>query len=138
MIQPAEHAGLLLRKAAQDEFVLAKLTPDPDSPDEVIGFHAQQAVEKMLKAVLAACGISFRRTHDLVELIDILGDSGLAIPANLEDIRRLTPFAIAFRYDDLPSEPSARLDRTWTLDRVQQARAWAESMIRGDTAAPET
>jgi len=41
-----EHAELLLRKAAQDQFTLEKLFPDPASPDEVIGFHAEQAVEK--------------------------------------------------------------------------------------------
>ena len=34
-----EHAELLLRKAAQDEFVVEKLSFDPASPDEVIGFH---------------------------------------------------------------------------------------------------
>jgi len=42
-----EHARLLLRKAAQDEFVLLKLILDPASPDEMIGFHAQQAVERV-------------------------------------------------------------------------------------------
>jgi HEPN domain-containing protein len=31
-------------------------------------FHAQQAVEKSLKAVLFAHGVEFRRTHDLYEL----------------------------------------------------------------------
>jgi len=46
-----ERAERLLRKAAQDKFVLSKLVSDPASPDELIGFHAQQAIEKMLKAV---------------------------------------------------------------------------------------
>lgn len=48
-----EHTALLLRKAREDEFTVEKLIPDPASSDEVIGFHAQQAVEKVLKAVLA-------------------------------------------------------------------------------------
>jgi hypothetical protein len=43
-----EHAELLLHKAQQDEFALEKLIPDPASPDEIIGFHAQQAIEKTL------------------------------------------------------------------------------------------
>jgi hypothetical protein len=50
-----EHAEVLLRKAQQDEFALEKLAPDPASPDEIIGFHAQQAIEKSLMAVLE-CG----------------------------------------------------------------------------------
>ena len=49
-----EHAALLLRKAKQDQFTIEKLLPDPASPDDVIGFHAQQAVEKMLGWVLWA------------------------------------------------------------------------------------
>ncbi len=48
-----ELAKLLIRKAGQDEFVILKLIADPVSPDEIIGFHAQQAVKKLLKAVLA-------------------------------------------------------------------------------------
>ena len=44
-----QYAEILLRKAAQDEFVLTVLVPLPESPDEAIGFHAQQAVEKLLK-----------------------------------------------------------------------------------------
>ncbi len=33
-------AHLLLRKAAQDEFIVSKIIDDPDTPDEAIGFHA--------------------------------------------------------------------------------------------------
>jgi hypothetical protein len=39
-----EHAELLLHKARQDEFALEKLISDPALPDEIIGFHAQQAI----------------------------------------------------------------------------------------------
>ena len=34
-MQSRELADLLFRKAAQDEFVLVKLIPDPASPDDV-------------------------------------------------------------------------------------------------------
>jgi len=53
MRRSRELAELLLQKAQQGEFALDKLMPDLDSPDEIIGFHAQQAIEKMLKAVPA-------------------------------------------------------------------------------------
>ena len=52
-MQSAELARLLLRKAKQDQYAMNRLLDDPSAPDEVIGFHAQQAVEKMIKAVLA-------------------------------------------------------------------------------------
>ena len=48
-----ELALLLVRKAEGDESILDKLLDDPDVPDEILGFHVQQAVEKRLKAVLA-------------------------------------------------------------------------------------
>lgn len=67
-----EYARLLMAKSRQDELVVEKLAGDPDVSDEVLGFHAQQAIEKLLKAVLTEGGIPFRRTHDLTELIDLL------------------------------------------------------------------
>jgi len=60
MRRSRELAELLLQKAEQDEFALDKLIPDPNSPDEIIGFHAQQAIEKMLKAVLALAAVRYR------------------------------------------------------------------------------
>ena len=121
-MQPLEHAKLLLRKAAQDDFVLRKLLADPQSPDDIIGFHAQQAVEKIFKAVLSAREIRFRRTHDLVELIDLLKTHGISFPTSLEDIRRLNPFAATVRYDEFPLESEEPFDRAWAADSVQRVR----------------
>ena len=42
-----------------------------DVREETAMFHAQQAVEKMLKSVLVRMGVEFRKTHDLIELADI-------------------------------------------------------------------
>ena len=49
----------------QDQYVMNRLVEDPSAPDEAIGFHAQQAVEKLIKAVLAHRAIEYRRTHQL-------------------------------------------------------------------------
>ena len=121
-----KHAELLLRKAAQDEFTLDKLISDPDAPDEVIGFHAQQAVEKMLKAVLALRSVRYRRTHDLVELIDALRDNGIVFPNELEEVRLLGPFATEYRYDDLPCDGAPPVDREWIRECIRRTRSWAE------------
>ncbi|MEA2045355.1 MAG: HEPN domain-containing protein [Euryarchaeota archaeon] len=69
-----------------------------------MGFHGQQAAEKLLKAVLADAGITYPITHRLAELIDLTNDAGLSFPESLDDIRFLTPFAVEFRYDILPKE----------------------------------
>jgi hypothetical protein len=50
---PPDHPDVLLRKAFQDELVLERLLADPDVDDDTLGFYAQQAIEKLLKAALA-------------------------------------------------------------------------------------
>ncbi len=67
-----ELASLLVRKAEGDEAILDRLLDDSDVPDDVLGFHAQQAIEKRLKAVLAFCGIDFERTHSIGYLTSLL------------------------------------------------------------------
>ena len=126
-----DNAEVLLRKARGDEFTVEKLNPDPASQDEIIGFHAQQAVEKLLKAVLAHHAVPYPRIHDLTELVDLLRDSKISFPENLEEIDRLTPFATVFRYADLAAEPPRAFDRAWALELVRRVRTWAGDSVRG-------
>ena len=64
---PSRQMQLLLSKARQDEYVVDKFVRDPDAPDEVYGFHAQQAAEKLLKAILVQAGIEVPRSHRIAE-----------------------------------------------------------------------
>jgi HEPN domain-containing protein len=125
-----ELAELLLRKAEQDEFALDKLIPDLDSPDEIIGFHAQQAIEKMLKAVLALAAVRYRWSHDLVELLDLLRKNSISYPEALEEITALTPFATMLRYEERVVQTEKPFDRFWACECVRRVRAWAESALR--------
>jgi hypothetical protein len=85
-------AAEFLADAAQDEFT--QFFPDPASADGVIGFHAQQAGEKMkmLNAVLALRSVSYRPTHTIAALLDHLREHRASFPAGFQDIP-LTPFA---------------------------------------------
>ena len=123
-----EHAVLLLRKASQDIYVLEKLSADLAAPDEVLGFHAQQAVEKMLKAVLTNRAIRYGRTHDLTDLLKLLHENRFSIPADLEEVTLLAPFAAEFRYTELPAQPP--FDRSRALELVRRVRSWAECVIQ--------
>jgi HEPN domain-containing protein len=60
-----EQALLLLRKAAQDKALLDAVIASDQVSDEIIGFHCQQAAEKILKALLSDVGVRFRRTHEI-------------------------------------------------------------------------
>jgi hypothetical protein len=69
-------ARILLDKAAEDEAVLL-LDGVPDGP---FGFHVQQAIEKLFKALLCQLNVEFRHTHDLRPLVVLLMAAGESIP----------------------------------------------------------
>lgn len=99
---PAEQARLLLRKAIQDMAVLERLIDDPIIEVATLGFHAQQAAEKLLKALLAVGGHDYPRSHDLELLLDLLASVGRPLPDALQDVDGLALFATVYRYEDLP------------------------------------
>jgi HEPN domain-containing protein len=70
---------------------------------EAIAFHAQQCVEKYLKALLCWEGIDFPKTHDVGQLILLLPPSA-KLKLAPEEQRRLTLYATVTRYpgDDNP------------------------------------
>ena len=65
MNRQTEYARTLLGKAKDDAYILECLVRVSDSPAWGLGFHAQQAIEKAIKAVLAAHNINFPFTHDI-------------------------------------------------------------------------
>lgn len=92
------------------------LAADPPLLEDA-AFHAQQAVEKALKAFLVWHERPFRKTHDLGEI----GQLCTAVDPSLEPLCRradaLTVYAWAFRY---PSDVVAPL-----LEEVGEASALA-------------
>jgi len=85
-------------KRAQSSLALAKVPRPKDALWEDLCFHAQQAAEKALKAVLVEKKISFRFVHDLNELIDTLEEHGQKIPEQVKKSVILTGYAVATRY----------------------------------------
>jgi len=129
-----EQAKRLRHKAAVDEEAMTILMGAGASADEVIGFHAQQAVEKLLKALLSHRHIAFRRTHDLTELIDLLAANGVSMPPEIAEVRRLGPYAAEFRYLDIPADSTEPLDRLWASQCVEKTRSWVDRHL-GEPAA---
>lgn len=126
MKQPRDLALLYLALADRDLKTCRQLSEIADSDDEAIGFHAQQSIEKCLKAVLAAKAIPFRKTHDLVELVDLLKDRLHLTPPHIEMLDQLNPFAVTFRYEFLDLEP---VNRAQLRSAVETIRQWAEQQI---------
>jgi len=126
MAPAAEEARRLFRLAARDRSTFMLLVHMAQAPLSAVGFHAQQAVEKALKAVSALHEIETRRTHDLVALAQALLDAGCAVPFELESLRRLNPFAVEMRYEEEFELVTSRQELTET---VQSVLAWAECII---------
>ena len=126
---PPDLARLLLAKSDQDIYVLEKLVGDDAAPVEVFGFHAQQATEKLLKAMLAKQGISYGRIHRLGELVDLGMDHRVNFPGEVEALVDLTPYAVEYRYDAAPTEDHDDLDKPGVLDQIRAFRKWVESQM---------
>jgi HEPN domain-containing protein len=123
-----EHGLRLLERAKGDSHVAATLATDDGAPHWSVGFHAQQAVEKAIKAVMAYRAIQYPFTHDILLLLELLDANGIEAPPSSKDLVLLTPFATAWRYDD-PLQESTTIDYDWVLGRVEDTVAWAEALI---------
>jgi len=119
-------AQALLRTAKRDWKTVEVLLRDPDSPVTSVCFHAQQYLEKAIKAVLVSNGVIFRRTHDLGELADLLDQEGIAVPMPKDQLMRLNPFAVTFRYQDIEF---VSMDTDEVLEIIEIARVWAKEQI---------
>ena len=120
-----EVAGLLLRKAASDLSAARALAADSHQQDDVVGFHAQQAVEKSLKAVLALRGLEIPRTHDVVLLTRLVDTRREAVPDEVREAELLSPWAVAMRYDEM----DAALDRAAALRIAGASVQWANGQL---------
>jgi HEPN domain-containing protein len=88
-------------------------------------FHAQQAAEKALKAILAEAGRLFRG-HACVDLLAELQSDGIAIPPELESAaRRLDLHYIQSRYPNgLGGDPTHYYDAGIAEEAVRHAEAF--------------
>jgi len=66
-------------------------------PLDTVCFHAQQCVEKYLKALLCFYEIDFYRTHDIAALLTLL-PVHLRPEMSVEEQARLGDYAVAMRY----------------------------------------
>jgi len=96
---------------------------------EQVCFHAQQAVEKSLKAVLLYAKIDFPFTHDLEELLDTLEHGGIAVPGELKVIGELTPYAVESRYPGYWGEISGA-DVRAAVDLAEKTVVWADGYLK--------
>lgn len=106
---------LLLRSSSSDETVLRL-----DVSDGVFGFHAQQAVEKLLKALISEHNIRQKRTHSIAELLNQLATLGEQMPEFPTPLPSLTTHAVEFYYFEAPE--FVEIDRSAIRETVRLLR----------------
>ena len=82
-------------------------------------FHAQQAAEKYLKALLTWHQIEFPKTHAIEQLLDLVKEADAETASSLRDATLLTPYGVDIRYPGDQPEPD-----------LEEAREAVELAIR--------
>ena len=104
---------------------------------EDLCFHAQQAAEKSIKAVLIYGGIRFPYTHDLAKLFTLLEQNNCVVPQNVRESTWLSDYATVTRYPG-PSEPVGQREYKKAVTTAKAVLRWAETVIKGQTTLSAT
>jgi HEPN domain-containing protein len=124
-----EHAREMLVLAQRDLKALQGMLDADIFADEIFGFHAQQAVEKALKAWLTLVGVEYPRTHDLEELLELLEEHAKPILEAFYDLVDLTDFAVQFHYR-IFEDAEGRLNRGAMIRQVNDLVVHVERLVR--------
>lgn len=114
-------AGTLMDAAELDLRALEGMGEIAVFSEEIAGFHAQQAAEKLIKAWLAISGLTYPLTHDLDQLLDLLRGSAPDCE-RYRGLSSLTPFAVRLPCGpaDSTAQPLDRKSLAGMLRSLQQ------------------
>ncbi len=114
---------------ARSDLELSRVSAPPEVLLEGLCFHAQQAAEKALKAILIDRGVPFPRTHSIGTLIDLMPQN-LVAPNDVEDAASLTHYAVITRYPGV-AEPVDEEEYRQAVHLAEAVVSWAEALMRG-------
>jgi hypothetical protein len=105
------------------------LASKPEISDEIVGFHAQQAVE----VAQGRARVSEYRVRVHARLRRLIGEVMAAVgefPFDTPEVVALTEHAVPLRYDEiLDTEP---LDRQAVARLVEEVSEWADAQLHSD------
>ncbi len=115
-------------RRAKGNLARARQTKPKDAFWEDLCFDAQQAAEKAIKAVLVFRELEFRKTHDLRELLTLLGSGGDPIPEEIWEAVDLTDYAVETRYPGV-TEPVSDKEYRHAVALAEAVVRWADKQI---------
>ncbi|NCD42679.1 MAG: HEPN domain-containing protein [Bacteroidia bacterium] len=121
----AENPNAWLQRANSDLIIASRYAEDIFLED--LCFHAQQAVEKALKAVLIAQSVKFPYTHNIGVLLGLI-ENRLPLPSFALDAAELTSYSVATRY---PGADEVVEYNEWceTIQVAKVVVAWATEIV---------
>ena len=120
---------------AKSDLSLARLARSHKTvlPEQVC-FHAQQAGEKALKAVLLFKGLEFPLVHDIEVLLEVAKVGGLRLPRNVRQAGALSPYAVEARYPGYDEDITAS-DIDEAIRLAESVVDWASEILRAHRGA---
>jgi HEPN domain-containing protein len=96
-------------------------------PTDTVCFHAQQCVEKYLKAYLVLADVNFPKTHDIESLVSPLPIT-VRLPLTVEQQEILSDYAVFSRYPG-DSEPIPLAEARTAVRLAKRVRKFVRSML---------
>ena len=95
---------------------------------EDLCFDAQQAAEKVIKAVLLHAGVGFRKTHAIMELLTLAHRQGIDVPDDVREAGDLSVYAVETRYPSVTEDVTAE-DYEHAVALAERIVRWAEALL---------
>ena len=112
---------------AYSDLELARVPIRPKILLEGLCFHAHQASEKALKAVLISLSVQFPKTHNIRILLDLIAQH-MSVPDEVDRASILTDYAVVSRCPG-EIEPVLKKEYLEALDLAEKVVSWAENIV---------
>ena len=115
-----DDARALMGAAERDLRALRGMDDPAIFADEIAGFHAQQAAEKLFKVWIILLGEPYPLTHDLDYLLRLV-ERREPEAGRFEDLIEYNPYAVQLRYGSFENEASP-INRQEAVQRLEALR----------------
>ena len=122
---------------ADTDLTSARMLADLLGPPETICFLAQQGAEKYLKGYLVWRGVSFRKVHDMLEILNVCRSVEETFGQLEGDCQALNPYAVEVRYPGFATSYNDE-DAHDALERAERIRRFVRERLGLDKETEAT
>jgi HEPN domain-containing protein len=97
------------------------------TPADIVCFHAQQCIEKYIKAYLVLRQVRFPRTHDMKTLVELVPGRSRP-PLDAQEQERFSRYAVISRYPE-DDRPPTLADAREAVKVARRVRVWCRKLL---------